>query len=146
MLPQRSPLLLVDCVLAVGQPGREQPAVAAALHILGNEQVLAGHFPGRPIWPGSYTLEGLAQTCALVGLLALPAVTAAGRRRPSVQVSLVAAKIKWTGPITAPTRLEYFAERLSRVGEIHRFAVEASVDERQVAMGALDVAIQEVAA
>lgn len=145
LLPQRPPLLLVDCVFAAARPGREQPAVAAALSLRGNEPVLAGHFPGRPVWPGCYTLEGLAQTCALAGLLAplaLPPTTTLPQRRRVVQVALAGARLKWTGLITPPGRLEYFAEQISRVGELHRFAVEASIDERPVAVGTLDVAIE----
>jgi 3-hydroxymyristoyl/3-hydroxydecanoyl-(acyl carrier protein) dehydratase len=37
--------------------------------ISGNEEVFAGHFPGFKLWPGAYTLEGLAQSCNLLAIL-----------------------------------------------------------------------------
>jgi 3-hydroxyacyl-[acyl-carrier-protein] dehydratase len=137
LLPQRPPLLLVDAVTAVAAPGRPRPAVAATLQIRGDEAVLAGHFPGTPVWPGSYTLEGLAQTCALAGALAAPA---AARGRPLAMVAAV--KIKLTGLVTPPARLDYFVEEQTQVGDLHRFAVEASVEGRLVAAGTLDVAVR----
>jgi 3-hydroxymyristoyl/3-hydroxydecanoyl-(acyl carrier protein) dehydratase len=137
LLPQRPPLLLVDAVTAVAAPGRPRPAVAATLEIRGDEAVLAGHFPALPIWPGSYTLEGLAQTCALAGALAAPA----GGRPPAL-VMVAAVKVKLTGLVTPPARLHYFVAELTKVGDLHRFAVEASVKGRLVAAGTLDVAIR----
>lgn len=136
LLPQRPPLLLVTRVVAM----RERPtvALAAELDITGDEPVLAGHFPGRPLWPGCYTLEGLAQTCALAGAVAAPAGATKAPR-----VMLAAIKLKLKAPVAAPARLEYFAERIAGVDDVHRFAVHASVAGREVASGTLDVAIQE---
>lgn len=136
LLPQRPPLLLVDAVTAVAAPGRARPAVAATLAIRGDEVVLAGHFPGLPVWPGSYTLEGLAQTCALAGALASPATPG-----PRPLVTVAAVKLKWIGPVTPPARLDYFAAEVAEVGDLRRFEVEASVGGRLVAAGTLDVAI-----
>ena len=141
LLPQRSPLLLVDAVTAVAAPGRPRPAVAATLHIRGDEAVLAGHFPGLPVWPGSYTVEGLAQTCALAGALAAPA---AGPVPALVMVAAI--KVKLTALVTPPARLDYFVAELTQVGDLHRFEVEASVEGRLVAAGTLDVAVRRGAA
>jgi 3-hydroxyacyl-[acyl-carrier-protein] dehydratase len=141
LLPQRPPLLLVDRVLATTAADNPRPAVAAALQITGDEAVLAGHFPGRPVWPGSYTLEGLAQACLLVGALC------GGPPPPPGSWALVAAaKIKWTGIVRPPARLDYFVEQTAVVGTLVRFTVQASVAGRDVATGTLDVAIGEVPA
>ena len=64
LLPHRPPLLLLD---AVTQFAADPPSLTATKHIAATEAVFAGHFPGRAIWPGAYTIEGLAQACALVG-------------------------------------------------------------------------------
>ena len=132
LLPQRPPLLLVAEVLAT-RPG-PAPAILAALDVRGDEPVLAGHFPGQPIWPGSYTIEGLAQTAALAAALA--------GTGPAPLVLLVAVKVKLLDPIRPPARLEYFAELTAEVGGLYRFDVQAVVAGRQVAAGTLDVAVR----
>jgi 3-hydroxyacyl-[acyl-carrier-protein] dehydratase len=142
VIPQRPPLLLLDRVAGVRRGSR--PAVAASLGITGDEPVLAGHFPGRAVWPGSYTIEGLAQACALAGGLARREVRApegrASEEREPPHVALVAAvKVKLTGLVTPPARLDYFVELASVVGGVARFAVEASVAGREVARGSIDV-------
>lgn len=141
LLPQGPPLLLVDRVLAVTAPDSPRPAVLAALQITGDEAVLGGHFPQRPVWPGSYTLEGLAQACLLVGALR------GGPPVPAGSWALVAAaKIKWTGLVRPPAQLDYFVEQTAVVGAVVRFAVQASVGGRDVATGTLDVALGAVPA
>jgi 3-hydroxyacyl-[acyl-carrier-protein] dehydratase len=141
LLPQRPPFMLVDRVVAAAAPGRERPALAAELDISGAEEVLAAHFPGRPIWPGSYTLEGLAQACALAGALHRGHRGAGGA--PLVLVAAV--KVKLIAPITPPARLEYFVEETADLGNLRRFAVAAFVGGREVATGSLDVAMGEAA-
>jgi 3-hydroxyacyl-[acyl-carrier-protein] dehydratase len=67
LVPHRRPLWLVDCVLA--WDGAPRPTVSAARYISHAEPVFAGHFPERPVWPGAYTIEGLAQTCRILATL-----------------------------------------------------------------------------
>jgi 3-hydroxyacyl-[acyl-carrier-protein] dehydratase len=67
LLPHRRPLLLVDFI--DGYQRAPQPRLTAGRHIAADEEVFAGHFPGLPIWPGVYTLEGLAQTCQLLAVI-----------------------------------------------------------------------------
>ena len=148
VLPQRPPLLLVDRVVGVRESG--SPGLAARLDITGAEPVFAGHFPGRPLWPGSYTVEGLAQTCALVGRFAgadpgdrrgAPASASSSGARV-VEVAVVAAvKVKLTQPITPPATLEYVAELAADLGTLKRFSVEAWVGAHKVASGSIDVAM-----
>jgi 3-hydroxyacyl-[acyl-carrier-protein] dehydratase len=151
--PQRPPLLLVGRVDGVRRG--ERPAVAASLEITGAEPVLAGHFPGEPVWPGSYTIEGLAQACAVAGALAGGFAVGSGphgsaraaAERETGQVALVASfKVKLTGVIAPPTRLDYFVELAHVVDGIARFSVEASVGGREVARGSIDVVWSDAAA
>jgi 3-hydroxyacyl-[acyl-carrier-protein] dehydratase len=67
LVPQRAPLLMVDSILR--WDGEGSPIVHAARHIDLEEPVFAGHFPGQPVWPGVFTIEGLAQTCRILGTL-----------------------------------------------------------------------------
>lgn len=61
LLPHRPPFRFVtaveECV-----PGER---VVATYHVSGEEDFLAGHFPGRPIFPGVIQLEALAQAGAI---------------------------------------------------------------------------------
>src|SRR3712207_4985183 len=64
LLPHRPPFRFVDTVDSV-TPGVE---VVARWRITGDEDFLAGHFPGQPIVPGVLQLEALAQAGAIAVL------------------------------------------------------------------------------
>ena len=67
LLPHRPPFRFVDTVDEI-VPGER---VVARYRVTGDEAFLAGHFPGRPIFPGVIQLEALAQAGA-IALLAAP--------------------------------------------------------------------------
>ncbi len=60
LLPHRRPFLMVDGVSAY----RRAPSLELEAYrlISANEEVFEGHFPGVPLWPGVYTIEGLGQS------------------------------------------------------------------------------------
>lgn len=62
ILPHRPPFLLVDRILQWG-PGQQ---AVGSKNVTANEPVLAGHFPGQPIYPGVLVIESLAQVGALL--------------------------------------------------------------------------------
>src|SRR5687768_8223126 len=135
MLPHRPPLLLVDGVDGIST---EPPALLAHKQVTAAEPVFAGHFPQRPIWPGIYTVEGLAQTCALLG-----ALQAAERGETSAPMSaaLVAANVKFTAPVVPGERLDYLVMWTFRLETMHRFEVEATVAGKPVARGTLTMVV-----
>jgi len=115
LIPQRPPLLLVDRIAGVRRGAR--PAVAASFGITG---------------------------CALVGGLApgsgRDASAVAGAGQGAVPLALVASvKVKLTGVVRPPARLDYFVELTNVVDGIARFSVEACVAGREVARGSIDV-------
>lgn len=65
LLPHRPPFRFVDAVDDL-VPGE---SVKARYLVRGDEELLAGHFPGNPVFPGVLQLEALAQAGA-VGVLA----------------------------------------------------------------------------
>ncbi len=62
LLPHRSPMLLVDRV----EDHEVGEWITAFKSISNQEPVFQGHFPGHPIFPGVYMIEGLAQSSALL--------------------------------------------------------------------------------
>jgi 3-hydroxyacyl-[acyl-carrier-protein] dehydratase len=70
LLPHRPPFRFVDQVDEI-VPGER---VQARYQVTGDEAFLAGHFPGRPIFPGVLQLEALAQAGA-IAVLADPRFT-----------------------------------------------------------------------
>lgn len=150
LLPHRPPLLLVDEIRALGSG--PQPALRASYQIRGDEPVLAGHFPGRPLWPGAYTIEGLAQTCALLGGLlgaaavgqapvALPRAWAAAGASASGEWPLLAAvHVKLLYAVTPPAELIYEVVLTHVLDAIQRFDAEVVSGRNLVASGTLSVA------
>ena len=67
LLPHRRPLLLVDAV--TGYAREPRPTLHAEKLVSAGEPVFTGHFPGLHLWPGVYTIEGLAQTTSLLHVL-----------------------------------------------------------------------------
>lgn len=64
LLPQRYPMLMIDRVREC-EPGKR---VVALKNVSANEPYFPGHFPGRPIMPGVFILEAMAQAAGVVVL------------------------------------------------------------------------------
>ena len=154
LLPQRAPLRLVDRVERF-VPG-SQPRLRAGLELRGDEPVFAGHFPGRPVWPGAYQIEGLAQAAGL--LLALRALHERGgaqalRAGPSSSLPraeapaalglLARAEASFLAVVEPPARLRYELRLLSLAAGIARLEGQVSAAGRCVAEGAVVVSLEE---
>jgi 3-hydroxyacyl-[acyl-carrier-protein] dehydratase len=61
-LPHRYPILLVDRVLELEKGKR----IKALKNVSINEPQFTGHFPHRPVFPGVFMLEAMAQAAALL--------------------------------------------------------------------------------
>jgi 3-hydroxyacyl-[acyl-carrier-protein] dehydratase len=68
VLPHRYPILLVDRVLEM-EPGKR---IVAIKNVTISEPVFLGHFPGRPVLPGVFLIEGMAQAGGLLLLSDVP--------------------------------------------------------------------------
>jgi 3-hydroxyacyl-[acyl-carrier-protein] dehydratase len=62
MLPHRYPFFLLDRVTAL-QPGVSATAIK---NISAADSILAGHFPGRMLYPGVLLIECIAQLAAVI--------------------------------------------------------------------------------
>lgn len=153
VLPHRDPVLLVDHVdqLVLGP----RPRLRAGLHVSGEEPILRGHFLGRPLWPGAYMLEGLAQAAGL--LLAFTRVLVsggvdgvaalAGDEPPrelidalAVEGLLVRAELSFVGLVEPPADLVYLLRLRGGVDGVERVDGRVEVAGRTVAEGSLVLA------
>lgn len=145
LIPHRAPLRLVDMVDGF-EPGRS-PRLRAWLEIDGSEPVFAGHFPGVPIWPGAYLIEGVAQCAGL--LLALQAIHEqageAGLRSAipagtSIASGLLArAALDFRQPVRPPSLIRYEVQLLGVFGNLIKLDGHVTVEGRTVAEGSLTV-------
>jgi beta-hydroxyacyl-ACP dehydratase FabZ len=65
ILPHRYPFLLVDRIVEV-EPDRR---IVGIKNVTINEPFFNGHFPGAPVMPGVLTIECMAQTGAILGMM-----------------------------------------------------------------------------
>jgi len=91
LLPQRAPMRMVDAIDGYALSPRR--SLRAHKHLLADDPVFQGHFPAQAVWPGVLVIEGLAQSCLLLGVLALleEEAAAAGQDRASLLEALRAA-------------------------------------------------------
>ena len=66
LVRHRPPFLLVDAITAYDL---DQGAIAGRRRVDPADPVLAGHFPGNPVYPGVLLLEAMAQVLAALGPL-----------------------------------------------------------------------------
>lgn len=122
-----------DRILAM-EPGASATAVKG---VALSEDFFGDHFPGNPIYPGIYVIEGLAQ---VAGLLLHEST---GREKVSVLASVDRARfLAYARPGDA-LRLEVAIEALS--GETARVAGEARVGERRIAAARLTLRLWPLA-
>ncbi len=145
LLPHRFPILLVDRVTAFYGPPRSE--VQASYCVPADHPILAGHFPGRPIWPGALTIEGLAQTANLLGALLAclddrGALVLGSSQATPHRGLLAAVEVKLLHVVEPEQQLDYVARMVGGRGPIHRIEVSAAVGRREVARGSIAVAVE----
>src|SRR5258708_31857908 len=65
-LPHRYPFLMVDRIIEM----RGDEAAVGIKNVTINEPQFLGHFPGNPLFPGVFLIEGIAQTAGPICVLA----------------------------------------------------------------------------
>ena len=102
LLPHRGLALLLDSELHLEA---DPPTIVAEYDLAGALPLLAGHFPGRPVWPGLLQAEAIGQA----GLLAARARDGAGGEGALTDVLAA----RFVRPIEPPGRVRVAARVLA---------------------------------
>ncbi|MBI1890799.1 MAG: 3-hydroxyacyl-ACP dehydratase FabZ [Burkholderiales bacterium] len=119
-LPHRYPLLLVDRVLE-WESGK---SIVAIKNVTANEEFFNGHFPHKPVMPGVFMIEALAQTAALLSFLTM-------NLKPddsSVVYFLGIDGARFKRPVEPGDQLRMEVEILRNARGIWKYKATASVD------------------
>lgn len=120
-LPHRYPMLLIDRVLEL-EKGRR---ILASKNVTINEQVFAGHFPIKPIFPGVLIIEAMAQAAGVLGFASVDKQP--GDERLYLFAGVDGARFK--RPVVPGDRLMLGAEIDSCKRNLWRFVCTARVDD-----------------
>jgi 3-hydroxyacyl-[acyl-carrier-protein] dehydratase len=133
LIPHRPPFLWIDRVEEL-EPGVR--CVAVKLVDPANP-IFAGHFPAKPILPGVFLIEAVAQTAGVMLGSAMPEIAAKSREG----VALLAAvnRFKFLKPVTPGQELRVETKKLTEVGQMVCIGGTVWVNGEMVANGELSV-------
>jgi beta-hydroxyacyl-ACP dehydratase FabZ len=123
LLPHRYPILLVDRVLDY----EPKQWIRGVKNVSYNEQVFQGHFPKRPVFPGVYIVEAMAQTG---GCLIMQEFDDLEKK---VIYFMAIDSVKFRRPVVPGDQLVMEVKVLSFKGRICKLRGEAFVDGQKVA-------------
>jgi 3-hydroxyacyl-[acyl-carrier-protein] dehydratase len=116
LIPHRPPFLWIDRVEEL-EPGVR--CVAVKLVDPANP-IFAGHFPARPILPGIFLIEAVAQTAGVMLGSAAPqdADRTAGKSREGVALLAAVNRFKFLKPVTPGQKLRIETKKLTEIGRL----------------------------
>jgi 3-hydroxyacyl-[acyl-carrier-protein] dehydratase len=125
LLPHRYPFLLVDRIVDIDG----DRSCIGIKNVSFNEPQFMGHFPGRPLFPGVYLIEGMAQTAGAICVHS----TALGDRKPHQVYFMTIDKAKFRRPVVPGDVVHYHMTKLNQRRNIWWYRGEARVDGALVA-------------
>ncbi len=131
VLPHRYPILLVDRVLEI-EPRKR---IVAIKNVTISEPVFLGHFPGRPVLPGVFLIEGMAQAGGLLLLSDIP-----DRQNKLLYFAGIEAA-KFRRPVTPGDQIRYEVEVLRLRSTYCKLAGKVTVDGQLAAEAVISSAM-----
>ena len=120
LLPHRYPFLLVDKIIRIDGDN----SCVGIKNVTYNEPQFTGHFPSRPIFPGIYLIEGMAQTAGAICV----AAKIAERAKPKQVFFMTVDKCKFRKPVQPGDTVEYHMTKLNNRRNMWWYKGEAKVD------------------
>ncbi len=127
-VPHRYPFLLIDKVIDF----KADESVTAVKNVSFNEAQFDGHFPGKPVLPGVYIIENMAQTACF-----LLAKSAGGVDKDSVYFLGKVGKVSFIKPVFPGDQLTTTVTVERRFGASASVLAKAQVNGKTVAKGEL---------
>jgi 3-hydroxyacyl-[acyl-carrier-protein] dehydratase len=134
LLPHRYPFLLVDRIVDI----RGDEFGIGIKNVTMNEPQFTGHFPGRPVMPGVFLVEGMAQTAGAI------CASMRGHKKPlSSVLFLTIDKAKFRRPVVPGDIVEYHMSKKARKKSMWWYRGEARVGGELVAEAEVGAMIVE---
>jgi 3-hydroxyacyl-[acyl-carrier-protein] dehydratase len=133
VIPHRYPILLVDRVLEMEPKKR----IVAVKNVTISEPVFLGHFPGRPVLPGVFLVEGMAQAGGLLLLHDMP------DRENKLLLFAGIEEAKFRRPVVPGDQVRYEVEVLRLRSTFCKVAGKALVNGELAAEAVLSTAMVE---
>ncbi|WP_038033640.1 3-hydroxyacyl-ACP dehydratase FabZ [Thermopetrobacter sp. TC1] len=134
ILPHRFPMLLID---RVEEMDGESSAVGIK-NVTATEPFLAGHFPGKPVFPGVLLLEAMAQTAGVM-VLAHKGIKAADSLVYFVSID----KARFRKPVVPGDTVRFEVRTLKGRRNIYWFDCQAKVNGEVVAEAVVSAMLAE---
>ncbi len=131
VIPHRYPILLVDRVLEMEPKKR----IVALKNVTISEPVFLGHFPGRPVLPGVFLVEGMAQAGGLLLLHDMP------NRENKLLLFAGIEEAKFRRPVVPGDQVRYEVEVLRLRSTFCKVAGKALVNGELAAEAVLSTAM-----
>lgn len=127
-VPHRYPFLLIDRILEFS----ENQSVKVLKNISINEAQFQGHFPGKPIFPGVYIIEHMAQSACF-----LLSKSSGGLQENTVYFLGKVAKMNFMQPVVPGDQLITTVTIEKTFGDSAAVVARATVDGKLVSKGEL---------
>jgi 3-hydroxyacyl-[acyl-carrier-protein] dehydratase len=120
LLPHRFPFLLVDRIVDIDG----DRSCIGIKNVTFNEPQFTGHFPSRPIFPGIFLIEGMAQTAGAVCVASRIGTHA----KPKQVFFMTVDKCKFRRPVEPGDTVKYHMTKLNHRRNMWWYRGEARVE------------------
>ena len=124
LIPHREPMLLIDKVKVV----KHLESAIGEKKIKNNEHFFKGHFPNKPIMPGVFIIEALAQTASVLVMYSLKMTS-----DDKLVYFMSLENAKFRKPVTPNSTLLLNVKKKQHRGLVWKFSGEAKVNNIKVA-------------
>lgn len=124
ILPHRYPILLVDRLVDI-VPGEGAVGIKNVSY---GDQIFQGHFPQKPVLPGVFMIEAMAQTAA-----AYTSYTENLDTEGKIVLFMGVDKARFRRPVVPGDQLRIAVRTVQRRPPVWRFEGVATVDDKKVA-------------